>query len=200
MVSAQIFIEGGGDGQLHERNFRRAWSEFFRSAGLSGRMPAIVRGGGRDQTYEKFAHAVRNPHARKLPVLLVDSEDTVREGETVWQHLQSRDCWSRPESARDDQAFLMVVAMETWFLADRELLKGHFGRELVESHLRAWPLLEEVPKKTVLSALQAATAKCSPPYEKGRVSFDLLAKLNSSCVEAACPHAKELLSRLRTLS
>ena len=41
---------------------------------------------------------------------------------------------------------------------------------------------------------------CSPPYDKGKVSFDLLAKLNSSCVEAACPHAKELLSRLRTLS
>ena len=35
MVSALIFIEGGGDGQLHERSFRKAWSEFFRSAGLS---------------------------------------------------------------------------------------------------------------------------------------------------------------------
>lgn len=41
MVSAVIFIEGGGDGALHERSFRKAWSDFFRSAGLSGRMPAI---------------------------------------------------------------------------------------------------------------------------------------------------------------
>ena len=49
MVSALIFIEGGGDGQLHERSFRKACCEFFRSAGLSGRMPAIVRGGGRSR-------------------------------------------------------------------------------------------------------------------------------------------------------
>ena len=97
MVSPQIVIEGGGDGQLHERDFRKAWSEFFRSAGLSGRMPAIVSGGGRRQTYEKFAHAVRKPHARKLPVLLVDSEERVKEGHTAWQHLHDRDGWSQPK-------------------------------------------------------------------------------------------------------
>ena len=200
MVSAVMFIEGGGDGQLHERSFRKAWSEFFRSAGLAGRMPAIVRGGGRNQTYEKYAHAVRKPRARKLPVLLVDSEEDVTEGNTVWQHLQKRDGWTRPQDACEDQAFLMVVAMETWFLADRELLKKHFGRKLIESHFKEWPALEEVPKETVLSALRAATAGCPMPYEKGKVSFDLLAKLNSSRVEIECPHAKELLDRLRNLS
>ena len=199
MVSALIFIEGGGDGQLHERSFRKAWSEFFRSAGLSGRMPAIVRGGGRQQTYEKFAHAVLKPRARKLPVLLVDSEDRVSEGNTVWQHLQNRDCWSRPQGAQDDQAFLMVVAMETWFLADRELLKEHFGPGLAVNHFKKWPALENVPKETVLNALQSATARCSNPYEKGKVSFDLLAKLASNLVELECPHAKELLERLRRL-
>ena len=199
-MSAVIFIEGGGDGQLHERSFRKAWSEFFRSAGLSGRMPAIVRGGGRKQTYEKFAHAVRVARARKLPVLLVDSEETVKTGHSVWDHLRRRDGWSRPEGAEDDQAFLMVVAMETWFLADRDLLTEHFGPELVESHLKRWPALENVPKDTVLGALRAATAGCSRPYEKGQVSFDLVAKLDSSRVEDQCPHARELLHRLRSLS
>ena len=148
MVSAQIFIEGGGDGQLHERSFRKAWSEFFRSAGVSGRMPAVVRGGARKPTYDKFAHAVRKPKASKLPVLLVDSEERVTDGDTVWQHLQNRDCWPCPESARDDQAFLMVVTMETWFLADRELLQEHFGLELVESHFKKWPVLENLSKET----------------------------------------------------
>lgn len=144
-MSAVIFIEGGGDGQLHERSLRKAWSEFFRSAGLSGRMPAIVRGGGRKQTYEKFAHAVRVARARKLPVLLVDSEETVKTGHSVWEHLRRRDGWSRPEGAEDDQAFLMVVAMETWFLADRDLLTEHFGPELVESHLKRWRTCRRIP-------------------------------------------------------
>ena len=198
-MSAQIFIEGGGDGQLYERNFRKAWSEFFRSAGLSGRMPAIVRGGSRNQTYDKFTHAVRTPKARKLPVLLVDSEEGVGDGSTAWEHLRNRDCWLQPQGARNDQAFLMVVAMETWFLADRELLKQYFGPKLLESHFKKWPTLEDVSKETVFRALQAATAGCSSPYEKGKVSFDLLAKLNPSRVEIACPHAKELLDRLRRL-
>ena len=200
MVSAKIFIEGGGDGQLHEQRFRKAWSEFFRSAGLSGRMPAIVRGGGRTRTYDKFAHEVRKPQAHKLPVLLVDSEERVKDGITVWRHLHDRDCWSQPQGTRDDQAFLMVVAMETWFLADRELLKEHFGPEFVEGQLKKWPRLEDVSKKTVLNALRAATARCSRPYAKGEVSFDLLSKLNAERVEIACPHAKELLDRLRNLS
>ena len=89
--------------------------------------------------------------------------------------------------------------METWFLADRELLKDHFGPEIRESPFKKWSALEDVPKETVLNALQAATAGCSSPYEKGKVSFDLLAKLNSSRVEIECPHAKELLDRLRGL-
>ena len=94
----------------------------------------------------------------------------------------------------------MVVTMETWILADRELLQEHFGRELVESHFKKLPVLENLSKETVLNALRAATVRCSSPYEKGKVSFDLLANLHPGRVEFACPHAKELLDRLRNLS
>ena len=34
---------------------------------------------------------------------------------------------------------------------------------------------------------------------KGRVSFELLERLSPTAVEAACPHAKALLDRLRSL-
>jgi hypothetical protein len=89
--------------------------------------------------------------------------------------------------------------METWFLADRALLRRYFGRDLREHHLRAWPKLEAVPKETVLRALDQATAGCRKPYAKGKVSYELLANLNPQSVEAACPHAKVLLDRLRGL-
>jgi hypothetical protein len=117
----------------------------------------------------------------------------------VWQHLKARDQWEKPSGSSDDQAFLMVQIMETWFLADRASIRRYFGSALREEHLRSWPDLEDVPKADVLGALDRATASCSKPYAKGRVSFDLLGQLNPTLVEAACPNAKRLLDRLRQL-
>jgi hypothetical protein len=117
VVRTRIYIEGGGEGRLYDTLFRRGWSEFFEAAGLSGRMPRVVRGKGRGQTFDLFSTAVSNPRPGVLPLLLVDSEDPVQLGHTVWQHLKARDDWDQPEGT-DDQAFLMVQVMETWFLAD----------------------------------------------------------------------------------
>lgn len=160
-------------------------------------MPRIIRGQGRQRTFELFVTAVENPEPGVLPLLLVDSEGPLAESHTEWQHLKARDNWERPDGARDDQAFLMVQVMETWFLADRDLLHSYFGPALRESHLKAWRSLAEVPKATVLRALDQATAACSSPYAKGQVSFKLLLKLNPEKVEQACPDAKRLLDRLR---
>jgi len=196
LVSAKIYAEGGGEGQLHDTLFRQAWSDFFRAAGFGGRMPRIVRGKGRTETFDKFATAVANPRPGELPLLLVDSEDAVAADDTVWQHLKKRDRWNRPAGAGHDQAFLMVQVMETWFLSDRELLRKYFGPQFTEAPLRAWQSLEAVPKKTVLSALERATASCVKRYSKGKVSYELLGKLNPELVKTACPHARDLLDRL----
>lgn len=37
----------------------------------------------------------------------------------------------------------------------------------------------------------------SKRYSKGRVSFELLARIDPGLVEQACPHARALLDRLR---
>lgn len=196
-MRARIYAEGGGEGQLLDTLFRQAWSAFFRSAGLDGRMPSVIRCGSRERAFGDFVTAVRNPRPGVLPLLLVDSEGAVEAGRSAWQHLEAHDGWNRPAAAADDQAFLMVQVMETWFLADRALLRRYFGSALRENPLRAWPDLEAVPKATVLGALEAATAACGTRYTKGRVSFDLLAGLDARAVETACPHAAELLARLR---
>ena len=151
------------------------------------------------QTFDMFATAIGSPRPGELPLLLVDSEDPVAPGHTVWQHLKARDNWDRPNGAADDRAFLMVQVMETWFLADRDLLRQYFGAALREQHLRQWPALEALTKDTVLNTLVQATAGCTRSYSKGRVSYELLAKLNPGDVEAKCPHAKALLDRLKNL-
>jgi hypothetical protein len=198
-VSVKLYIEGGGDGPLLDTLFRQGWRQFFEAADLAGRMPGVVRGQGRTQTFDLFATAVANPRSGTLPLLLVDSEDPVAAGHTVWQHLKARDCWEQPHGVADDHAFLMVQLMETWFLADRDLLKSYFGASLRENHLSKWPDLESLPKSTVLDALAKSTTACNRHYAKGKVSYELLGKLNPVLVEAACPHAKALLKRLRAL-
>lgn len=154
---------------------------FFEAAGLKDHKPRVVRGGGRKRTFDLFARAIKAPDPKRVPLLLVDSESSVAAEHSVWQHLQTRDGWNCPPNADADQGFLMVQVMETWLLADRDLLKRYFGAEFREN------------------ALKRATANCATRYAKGKVSFELLARVDPALVEAACPHAKALLNRLRML-
>ena len=198
-MTVALYIEGGGDNRRLGAQFREGWTRFFAAAGLGGRMPRVLRGGSRQQTFDRFATNVAKPSPGIVPFLLVDSEDPVRAGHSVWQHLQAHDGWNRPGGAGDEQAFLMVQAMETWFLADRHALQRYFGAQFTANALKQWPQLEDVTKATVLATLQSATARCKQPYAKGRVSFELLAQVDPAHVEAACPHAKALLNRLMAL-
>lgn len=193
----KLYVEGGGEGPRLDTQFRQAWQQFLKQAGLAGRMPKVVRGGGRLQTFDMFKTAVSSPRGGEIPVLLVDSEGPVADGNSAWEHLKARDAWQRPAGVDDDQAFLMVQVMETWFLADRAMLRTYFGAAFRENALKDWPQLEAVPKATVYEALDKATAGCAKRYAKGKLSFELLGKLNPSLVEPVCPHARALLGRLR---
>ncbi len=93
----------------------------------------------------------------------------------------------------------MVQVMETWLVADRNTLRTYFGPSFRKNALPRRPALEDVSKKDVLDALGRATAGCPKRYSKGVVSFELLEQTDPARVENACPHAKKLLNRLRTL-
>ena len=178
--------------------FLEGWRAFFHAAGVGGQAK-IVRGGSRVATFKRFRSAVRNRRGDDLPLLLVDSEGAVQSGHSPWQHLLARDGWNRPNGAGEDQAFLMVQFMETWFLADKDGLRRYFGQGFSEGAIRQWPDLEAVPKETVLRALAQATVACRKSYEKGATSFELLARIDPARVKAACPHADALLQRLAAL-
>ncbi len=197
MVRVRIFIEGGGTAS--DEVFTEGWRKFFVAAGLLGQMPRVVRGEGREQTFDKFKTALQRRRPDELPILLVDSEGPVAAGHSPWHHLRNWDNWERPQGADNDSAYLMVQIMETWFLADREALRGFFGPQLNENHFREWPDLEEVHKDSALNALERATSNCQKPYRKGRVSFELLGQIDPQRVAEACPHAGQLMDYLRGL-
>ena len=199
MVRVRLFIEGGGSGELPDKEFRQAWKKFFESAGLIGRLPKAVRGESRNETFDKFGAALRKRNADELALLLVDSEGPVTAGHSAWQHLRNRDNWDQPPDAANDSAYLMVQVMETWFLADRDALRRFFGPSLNENYFREWQNLETVPKDTVYNALERATRDCQKQYRKGRISFLLLCEISPERVAEFCPHARILLDYLRGL-
>lgn len=197
MVNIKIYIEGGGEGKDLDSRFREAWSKFFQAAGLKGRMPRPVRGKGRKHTHDLFCTAFKNRKAEELPLLLLDSEDAVSEGDTTWQHLKKRDQMDRPKDATEDHAYLMVQVMETWLLADPEALRTYFGSKFKADKIPAWPDLEAQSKQSIFDALDKATAECSEKqYAKGKVSFEVLASISPEKVKEKCPHAKRLLEFL----
>ena len=198
-MTATLYIEGGGDRKDLRMRFLKGWRMFFDAAGVGGRAK-VVRGGSRNETFKRFTSAVRGRRADTLPLLLVDSEGPVQARHTPWQHLQARDGWQKPNGAGEDQAFLMVQFMETWFLADTDGLRRYFGSGFSEQAIKQWPELEAVSKDTVLKALAQATAACDKAYEKGKISFELLAHIDPARVKAACPHANALLERLTALT
>ena len=197
-MTIRIFIEGGSPGEIANTIFKDSWKRFFEAAGLSRKMPGVVRGTSRTETFNKFRSALLRGKSNEILLMLVDSEGLVAPGHTAWQHLKFRpeDNWDQPFGVGDDSAFLMVQSMETWFLADRDALSTVFGRNFSETPLRAWQSLEALPKNTVLSVLERAT---NGRYRKGDASFRLLANVDPNRVAAACPHADQLLDYLRTL-
>ena len=70
-MSVTVCVEGGGDTRTLKTECRKAFSEFFRKAGLAGRMPKIIAGGARKNTYKGFCALVGDTN-RGFVILLVD--------------------------------------------------------------------------------------------------------------------------------
>ncbi len=155
-MTVKIYVEGGGaHNKALETECRRGFSAFFEKAGLRGRMPGVVRCGGRQQAYERFRTAHGRPKREdELPILLVDSETAVVE-RSSWDHVRRRpgDGWERPQGASEDQIHLMVQAMEAWFHADRAALQAYYGQGLRAAALSQRPDIESIPKAELFAGL-----------------------------------------------
>ena len=133
-----LYVEGGGDSDSLHVECRRAFSSFLEKVGLAGKMPRIVACGSRDDAYDKFKTACCRSTSGCIPLLLVDSEESVSDEYSAgtdcrkwrpWEHLKARDNWDRPENASDEQCNLMVECMENWLIADVESLRKYYGHD-----------------------------------------------------------------------
>ncbi len=201
----KLFVEGGGDNDALKTQCRRGFRKFLERAGLAGRMPRIVACGNRRHAYEQFSIAVGNAARGDVFVLLVDSEGPVAAPAAraePWKHVATRqgDGWSKPPGATDDDLHFMVECMESWFVADRQALRGFFGQGFNAAALPANPQVENIPKAAVLNGLKNSSRGSSKgPYAKGAHSFQILALVDPTNVRAAASYAARLLAHLNTV-
>jgi hypothetical protein len=197
-MKIEIYVEGGGDRNNLKTECRKGFTRFFDKAGLTGHLPKVIACGGRTKAFDMFRTAIENPEADLLPLLLVDSEGPVND--QPWRHLSQRDGWKKPDAAVDDQAHLMVQCMETWFLADRELLARFFGKGFRASSLpQQTRKIEEIDRKLVYDRIAKATSPCRSKgtYDKRKHSFVILGQLDPDKVSDASPHARRLIDALK---
>ena len=192
MVTTTLYVEGGGDSGALRRACRKGFRKFIEKAGLIGTMPKIVACGSRSNAYHSFciAHASGTGPA----MLLVDAEALVT-ASGPWQHLKDRDGWDRPDAASDDQCHLMVQAMESWFLADKEALQSFYHQSFRPQDLPQNPTIENIPKQDVFNGLSQATRN-TRSYKKGADSFEILEKLDPAKVRNASHYADRFIRAL----
>jgi len=190
-VSAHIYVEGGGDSKELRIRCRAGFRKLIEKCGFSGRMPHLTACGGRDAVYDDFRIGNTQKGSNDYVAMWIDSEEPMINIDRAWDHLQRVTTvtpWTKPERASDDQVLFMTTCMETWIVADLNVLKDYYGSKLQKSTLA--PLLPELEKRTrdeVQEKLKYATRNCSNAYRKGRRSFDVLGKLKPDTLKDNLP-------------
>lgn len=199
-MSVRVYVEGGGNNKDTLKRCREGFASYCQKLASASGRPRIVACGGRQQAFDRFNTAVRSSQAQDVCALLVDSEGPVTSATAV-QHLRARDGWDFPALDRH-KVFLMVQAMEAWFLADRETLAAFYDGGFLARSLPGDPMnVETVPKDDLEPALKHASAptRTKGEYHKVRHGFALLALIDPQNVGDASPHAMRFNEYLRSL-
>lgn len=199
-MRVRIYVEGGGDNEDTITRCRQGFAAYCAKAAPGKHRPRIIPCGGRNETFDKFQNAVRTCKAGEFCALLVNSEGSVGTKSPVI-YLSARDNWSFPQ-LQGHQVFLMVQAMEAWFLADRNALLEFYDGGFLANSLPGRPTnVEAVPKDDLEPKLKHASGptKTKGEYHKTRHAFELLARIDPVKVEEASPHAKRFNEFLRGL-
>lgn len=194
-MTLRIYVEGGGQSGSTKSDCRQAFRLLFEKVIPSGSFK-VIASGGRGKAYEDFCTALKQ-HQQDYIILLVDSEAAVTDG--PWQHLKNRvgDNWDRPNGASDDQAHLMVQAMEAWFLADRKSLANYYGDGFLGASLPGQQNVELIEKGNLFNILEHATQNTSKGrYHKTRHGFDVLPRLDPTRIRQASGQANRLFTVL----
>jgi len=205
-VSAFIYLEGGASGPNSKEldiRCREGFRKLLENCGFGEqrRMPRLIASGGRDAVFDDFSTAQTNKGADEYLAMWIDSEEGMANINAAWNHLQNVTTvpkWVRPAGVTDDQVLFMTTCMETWIVADRQMLDVHYGSDLQESALPPLDNLEQRSRHDIQDSLAHATRDCTNAYKKGKRSFALLGKLSPETLQLYLPsfvRARQILDQ-----
>ena len=187
LVSAEIFVEGGGESNFLKSRCRDGFRLLLEKSGFAGRMPKIHPSGDGAAALRRFRKAVSDGRRSDYVGVLIDSEDPVDNINEPWDHLSKRQgsIWQRPDDACDDQVLFMTTCMETWIAADREALREAYARRGInENALPPLDALESRNPQDVFNRLKNGT---NNQFDKGEESFKILGQLNPDTLAELLP-------------
>lgn len=197
----RIYIEGGGDGRNTKQLLRGGFSIFFKELVLVARSKQIkwqiILCGSRNHAFRDFKNALAD-YPNSFIILLVDSEAPVKQ--PPWEHLKSRDNWDSP-GVDDTHCYLMVQAMEAWFMADIDTLKRFYGQGFKENAIPKKSNVETIGKDLLEPRLKAASrdTKSKGEYQKIQHASKLLEMLDVDKVRKASSECDRIFTTLTEL-
>jgi hypothetical protein len=169
VTELRIYFEG--DARLRP-GFRQFFSEIAEAAsGKKCHFDLIATEGTPAQD---FRDALKT-HSDSWNVLLLDSEDP--------QEFQLRK--KSLDGCDQDSIFWMVQIMESWFLADVDVLMALFKSSLTKGN----PKVEEIPKDDVMGRLEKAA---NGEYHKVKHGLKLLETIDPAKVRQAAPNCDRM--------
>ena len=197
----RIYIEGGGDGKDTKARLRGGFSFFFKELVQVARSKQIKWNitvcGSRNNAFRDFKNALADrPNA--FIILFVDSEAPVKQ--PPWEHLKLRDNWDSP-GVDDTHYYLMVQAMEAWFMADIDTLKRFYGQGFKENAIPKNINVETIENDSLEPSLKAASrdTKSKGEYQKIQHASKLLEMLDVDKVRKASSECDRIFTTLTEL-
>jgi hypothetical protein len=192
-----IYVEGGGDAGSTKAACREAFATLFAGIPIPENAFRVIASGGRLRAYQNFCDALQR-HRNAVVLLLVDSERLVPANTAPWAHLGADpENWERPEGTTDEQAHLMVQAMEAWFFADPEMLATFYGQRFLSNSLPRRQNIEEIPKTDLVPALEHASRNTTKgTYHKTQHGFAILKSIRPVKIRNRSAYANRLFDLL----
>lgn len=179
-----IYIEGSSE--TDNGNLRKAFSCLFEKE-LSGNMPRIIMGDGKDQTIDKFHSTPVKPGERRF--LLFDSDKAMPNKQLICQEYNDAKP-NRKVDATADNTFLMIQEVEAWILSQPDVLSAA-GIDMSKFKI---PDVETISKPS--EKLKELYKHSNKVYTKVSEFVKIFPQLDSSRLKSSCPEYKSLIMAL----